>query len=107
MRYEAARACGALQVAEAVPILTRMVADPDLEVKLAAVWALGQIGGPEAQRVLEICSEQGDEGLQDAATEALEELDFGAGTFEFPLWTADGEEEDGFDWDEEEDEDDE
>jgi HEAT repeat protein len=103
MRYEAARACGSLHVAEAVPILSKMVADPDLEVKLAAVWALGQIGGPEAQRVLEICSEQGDEGLQDAAAEALEELDFGAGAFEFPLWNADGEEEDEFDWDEDDD----
>jgi len=104
MRYEAARAAGALRVTEAVPVLSRMVADPDLEVKLAAVWALGQIGGPEAKRVLEICSEQGDDALQDAAGEALEELDLGDGTFEFPLLNADDEEEDEFDWDEEDDE---
>jgi HEAT repeat protein len=102
MRYESARACGSLRVAEAVPVLSRMVADPDLEVKLAAVWALGQIGGPEAKRVLEICAEQGDEALRDAADEALEELDLGEGTSEFPLLNAD-EEEDELDWDEEDD----
>jgi HEAT repeat protein len=87
-------------MAEAVPVLSKMVADPDLEVKLAAIWALGQIGGPEAKRVLEICSEQGDEALQDAADEALEELDLGDGVVDFPLLNADDEEEGEFDWDE-------
>ena len=98
MRYEAVRASGALRIAEAVPTLSRMVADPDVEVKLAAVWALGQIGGSEARRVLEVCYEQGGEVLQDAADEALQELDFGDGSFEFPLWNADEEEEDELDW---------
>jgi HEAT repeat protein len=85
MRYEAARACGTLQLYPAVPTLGRMVADPDLEVKLMAVWALGQIGGHEAQRVLEICIEMGDEALSDAAAEALDELDFNEGALDFPL----------------------
>jgi HEAT repeat protein len=89
MRYEAARACGALELVEAVPILSRMVADPDLEVKLAAVWALGQIGGREAQRVLEICLESGDEALKDAAENALDELDYMQGTLDFPLYNYD------------------
>ncbi len=90
VRYEAARACGALRVAAAVPTLCRMVADPDLEVKLMAVWALGQIGGPEARRVLEICYQEGDEALQDAAEEALAELEFMEGVFDFPLFEYDG-----------------
>jgi len=86
MRFEAARACGALRVVEAIPILSRMVADPDLDARLAAVWALGQIGGQEAQRVLEICWREGSEALQDAAEEALAELDFTAGVLDFSLY---------------------
>jgi HEAT repeat protein len=76
MRYEAARACGELQLAGAVPQLSQLTADVDLEVKLAAVGSLGRIGGPEARRVLEICIEMGDEALVDAAREALDELDY-------------------------------
>jgi HEAT repeat protein len=76
MRYEAARACGTLQIAGAVARLSRMTADTDVEVKLASVWSLGQIGGPESRRVLEICAEMGDQALQDAAREALDELEY-------------------------------
>lgn len=76
MRYEAARACGELQLAGAVPRLSQMTADADLEVKLVAVWSLGRIGGPEARRVLDICIEMGDEALIDAAREALDEMDY-------------------------------
>ncbi len=94
VRYEAARACGALRVAAAVPILSRMVADPDAEVKLMAVWALGQIGGPEARRVLEICHRNGDEALQDAAEEALSELEFMEGTLDLTLFEYNGDERD-------------
>lgn len=86
MRHEATRACGELQLGEAIPTLSRMVADPDAEVKLAAVWALGQIGSPEARRVLEICLQMGDEALQDAADEALAELDFMEGVVDFTLY---------------------
>jgi HEAT repeat protein len=123
MRYEAARASGALGLVEAVPILSRMVADPDLEVKMASIWALGQIGGREAQRVLEICLEEGDEALRDAAEEALDELDYMQGTLDFPLYDyetddededqeedeeeEDWEDEDEVDWEDEDDWDDE
>jgi HEAT repeat protein len=76
MRYEAARACGELKLAGAVATLSQMTADKDPEVKLAAVWSLGQIGGPESRRVLEICIKMGDEALQDAAQAALSEMDY-------------------------------
>ncbi len=85
MRFEAVRACGALRLDETVGKLGRLVADRDAEVKLMAVWALGQIGGPEARRVLEICYEQGDEALQDAAEEALAEMDFMQGTLDLSM----------------------
>ncbi|HUT20403.1 MAG TPA: HEAT repeat domain-containing protein [Anaerolineae bacterium] len=103
MRYEAARACGELRLIEATQQLSRLVADADTEVKLAAVWSLGQISTPEAQRVLEICYEQGDEALQDAAEEALDEMDFVQGNLDFPLYDLTGEEgEEPLPWDEEE-----
>jgi hypothetical protein len=106
MRYEAARACGALQLAGAVPILSQMTADLDLEVKLAAVWALGQIGGPEARRVLDICVEMGDEALGDAAREALDEMDYMEEEIDLDLYSYDSDDdpededelEDGFEF---------
>jgi HEAT repeat protein len=76
MRYEAARACGDLKLAGSVPTLSQMTADKDPEVKLAAVWSLGQIGGPESRRVIEICAKMGDEALKDAAQAALSEMDY-------------------------------
>ena len=103
MRYEATRACGELRLIEATQQLSRLVTDADTEVKLAAVWSLGQLGTPEARRVLEICSEQGDEALQDAAEEALDEMDFMQGDLDFPLYDLTGEEgEELLPWDEEE-----
>jgi HEAT repeat protein len=95
MRYEAARACGELHLIEAILSLSRMVVDPDLEVRLAAIGALGRIGGAEARRVLQICSEEGDEALRDAAEEALDELDFMQESLDFPLYEFDPSDQDG------------
>lgn len=53
LRYEAARACGELQLTEAVPELEELVDDADPEVQEAALWALGQIGGDRARKILE------------------------------------------------------
>ena len=89
MRYEAARACGELQLAGAVPRLSQMTADLDLEVKLASVAALGQIGGPEARRVLDICVEMGDEALGAAAREALDEMDYMEEEIDLDLYSYD------------------
>jgi HEAT repeat protein len=71
IRYEAARACGELQVAQAVPLLGGLTQDLDREVRETAIWALGQIGGPEAHRLLEACYEHGDESIRDALEEAI------------------------------------
>ncbi len=49
MRYEACGACGELGEEEAVPYLIELVDDSDTEVQLAAIRALGKIGGTEAE----------------------------------------------------------
>lgn len=102
MRYEAARACGELQLAGAVAKLSQMTADADVEVKLAAVWSLGRIGGPEARRVLDICVEMGDEVLGEAAREALDEMDYMEQEIDFDLYSLNSDE---GDYDEDEDDD--
>ncbi|MFQ5886227.1 MAG: HEAT repeat domain-containing protein [Anaerolineae bacterium] len=90
MRYEAARACGELELKEAVPTLARLINDADREVQEAAIWALGRIGGRGARRVLRACCESDDEIVAEAVEEALSELEFAEGIFEIPLY---GEEE--------------
>jgi HEAT repeat protein len=104
MRYEATRACGELQLIEATSILSLLVHDDDPEVKFAAVWSLGQIGTPEARRVLEECADEGDEALQDAAEEALDDMDLMQGDIDFSMYEfdpdAEDEDEEAF-WDDE------
>jgi HEAT repeat protein len=76
LRYEAARACGELQISEAVSALEELADDADREVQEAALWALGQIGGEKAQQILERYCRVQDEATRAAAKAALDELDF-------------------------------
>lgn len=81
LRYEASRAAGEM-AQEAQPLLAKLaplLTDNDVEVALAAIWALGQIGGPHAERALQQVSRSQDEARSQAATEALEELKIGEG----------------------------
>jgi HEAT repeat protein len=75
-RFESARACGELQVSEAVPELEELADDADREVQEAALWALGQIGGDRARQILERYCRTKDEATQSAAEAALAELEF-------------------------------
>lgn len=76
LRYEAAHAAG--EMAEvARPLLPRLlplVNDTDTEIALSAIWALGQIGGDGARRVLQRISKSNDSARSEAASEALTEL---------------------------------
>ena len=76
LRYEAARACGELQLSEAVLELEDLADDADPEVQEAALWALGQIGGDKARQILERYCCDRDEATRTAAEAALDELEF-------------------------------
>jgi hypothetical protein len=87
MRAEAARACGELEVAEAVPELSKLIDDSDTDVTTAALIALGQIGSDEARHLLEHAAGSDDEEIAGTAEEALAELDLLHGDIKFStLW---------------------
>ncbi len=86
VRFEAARAAGELQLDEAAPILDRLIdAESDTDIREICIWALGEIGGDEARRILEARLETADEEFSKIIEDALAEanlmdglLDFGA-----------------------------
>jgi HEAT repeat protein len=78
MRYEAARAAGEMTLADALPFLTRLVDDRDTEVRLAAIWSLGQIGGKPAMEALNKALESSEPAIREAAQEAIDEVAFNA-----------------------------
>jgi HEAT repeat protein len=86
LRYEAANAAGELALHDALSILGELVHDADLDVRQAAVWALGQIGGKEARHILETVLESDDEALHELAEDALAELEFTTGDVVFDLF---------------------
>ena len=74
IRYEAANACGEMDEEEAAPHLIPLLNDDDLQVQLAAITALGKIGGPLAKRALRRCLKKEDPVMEDAARAALDNI---------------------------------
>ena len=74
VRYEAANACGEMDDEEAAPHLVALLHDDDAQVQLAAVGALGEIGGSLAKKALARCVKREDPILEDAARNALENI---------------------------------
>ena len=75
MRYEAANACGELEEEETtVPYLIKLVKDPDTDVQMAAIQALGKISDTKAKECLEHCLNSLNEAICQAAEQALNEL---------------------------------
>ena len=103
MRFEAVRASGELQLTRAVPLLIGLVKDTDAEVQNMAIWALGQVGGKEAEATLQQLSTSKNEALNDAAMEALDELEFATGAMEMMVHDAETDLEDLAEVDMEED----
>lgn len=73
MRFEAARAAGELELAAAVPRLTRMAQEEDADIRDIAIWSLGEIGGREALRALEQLAEHAYAADDDSLTETIED----------------------------------
>jgi HEAT repeat protein len=78
MRYEAAHSAGEMVLKDAVPRLVDLIDDSDTEVRLMAIWALGQIGGAPASRALTENLQSKDPAIREAAQEALQEISFAA-----------------------------
>jgi HEAT repeat protein len=76
MRAVAAQACGELEAKAALDQLIELVTDESDDVKLAAILALGRIGGNDAREVLEAVRLDEEQELVEAADFALEELMF-------------------------------
>lgn len=76
LRYEAAKAAGefAEDGRHLLGSLFPLVDDTDSEVSQAAIWALGEIGGRDAQRVLKRLVQSKDIVRSQAASDALEAL---------------------------------
>ena len=74
MRYEAARAAGELELRPALARLAQLAFEDDREIQEMAIWALGEIGGKDANRVLTqlaaLAEAADDDVLADAVAEA-------------------------------------
>jgi HEAT repeat protein len=77
IRAEAASAAGELEITASAPTLIQLLKDSDSEVRMAAIWALSQVGGVGVRQALENMLETTDD--NDEANQldnALENLDF-------------------------------
>ena len=76
IRMEAVHSLGELEARPAVSRIIQLIAaETDGEVRLAALAALGQIGGEEARKALEAATEWDDEAVVFAAESALEDFE--------------------------------
>jgi hypothetical protein len=77
VRAEAASAAGELEIKTAVPKLLELLEDVDIDVRMASIWALSQIGGPGVRSALEALLESTDDDEEARQLDnALENLDF-------------------------------
>jgi len=77
MRHAAAFALGQIGEESSIPYLQRAaIMDPDREVRLAAVAALGEIGGKKASVALKSVLFEGHDDLREAVEEAMQEIAF-------------------------------
>ncbi|OGO31992.1 MAG: hypothetical protein A2136_05815 [Chloroflexi bacterium RBG_16_54_11] len=77
VRAEAASAAGELEIRTATPTLMELLDDPDLDVRLASIWALSQIGGDGVREALENQLENTEDDEEaDQTDNALENLEF-------------------------------
>jgi hypothetical protein len=77
VRAEAASAAGELEIKSARRLLLELLEDSDMDVRMAAIWALSQVGGMGVQKALENLLETTDiDEEADQIENALENLGF-------------------------------
>ena len=79
IQFEAARACGEIEIAAGVPALGKLFTMGDHQIKEMAVWALGEIGSQEALELLDAIARtlnDDDDDLQEAVEDAIAEGTF-------------------------------
>ena len=97
MRVEAALAAGELEIKSAIPQIVAMLDDDELAVRLAAIEALGHLGGKVARTALRTLAAEGEADEAEAADIALEEMLFYAEPGAAPLVEGDEDEADDLD----------
>ncbi|PWH17653.1 MAG: hypothetical protein DDG59_07695 [Anaerolineae bacterium] len=86
IRYEAARAAGELEAVSCRHRLLELLDDADLDVRLAAIWSLSQIGGEGVMdKLLELYETTEDDEVFDLLEDALDNLAFTQGEGFFGL----------------------
>jgi HEAT repeat protein len=81
MRFEAANAAREFADPEALRFLHELVEDTDPEVAMAAIRAIGGIGGAMARKLLHRYSDRGEGPVSEAAAEALSTLEMDEADF--------------------------
>ncbi len=91
IRLAAVRAAGELELMETVPELVELLEDANDEVRRAAIWSLGQLGGDAAKHILgEILESSEDNYEVQLAQDALDNLAFVDGTRDLLMFDFDG-----------------
>jgi HEAT repeat protein len=100
IRAEAAFAVGELEAKAALAEIVTLTGDEDATVRLAAIYALGHLGGHEARTVLRRISNSNETVEAAAADDALEEMAFYASdeAEAFPLYDEDEDDDEDEDW---------
>ena len=75
IRYEAVSACGILGDESIVTRLALMLDDDDLEIKMATIHSLGEIGGAEATEAIQACIDKGSSLVKSAALDTKHSMD--------------------------------
>lgn len=90
IRYEAVRAAGELEAVPCRRRLLELVDDPDLDVRLAAIWSLSQIGGEGVmEKFMDLYENSEDDEVLDLLEDALDNLAFTEGDGFFGLMDVD------------------
>jgi len=104
MRFEAVRAAGEMELTDVAGELAELTEDEDQEVREAAIWSLGQVGGEVArEKLTQLLDHAEDEDMQDFIEEAIENLQFTDEVAQFSLleFGPDGDDGDDLDLDDE------